>query len=252
MTATATIDVSTIPSLEHDEAMAIAKAEYHRFTELLRTLAPTDWKEQTDCALWDVHDMVAHCVGNMAQSASVRESLRQLRLTKRRAKAEGLADIDAMTAVQVDEHRSKSDSELADAIAALVGPATRGRQRPPAVLRRKIMLPMPEPHGRKPLGYLMDKVFTRDTWMHRVDITRATGRQMVLTADHDGRIVADVVAEWAANHGQPFTLTLTGPAGGSFTAKGGGEQHTLDAVEFCRILAGRAEGSGLLTTEVLF
>ena len=38
-------------------------------------------------------------------------------------------------------------------------------------------------------------ILTRDTWMHRVDISRATGRDLVLTAEHDGRIVADVVDE---------------------------------------------------------
>lgn len=250
MTATAT-DVSQIPPLEHGEAMRVAEVEYRRLAELLGSLAERDWKEQTDCALWDVHDMVAHCVGNMAQSASVLEALRQLRLTKKRAKAERLAAIDAMTAVQVAEHRSKSDAELLAAIDGLVGPATRGRRRVPALMRRRVML-MPAPHGKKPVGYLMDKIFTRDTWMHRVDISRATGRELVLTCDHDGRIVADVVAEWAANHGQPFTLELTGPAGATYVAGTGGEPHTLDAVEFCRTLAGRAQGSGLLTTEVLF
>ncbi len=64
------------------------------------------------------------------------------------------------------------------------------------------------------MGYLLDVILTRDPWMHRVDIARATGRDLVLTPEHDGRIVADVVAEWARRHGQPFTLTLTGPAGG--------------------------------------
>jgi hypothetical protein len=88
--------------------------------------------------------------------------------------------------------------------------------------------------------------------MHRVDITRATGREMVLTADHDGRLVADVVAEWARRHGQPFTLHLTGPAGGVFTQGTGGDELTLDAVEFCRTLSGRANGAGLLTQEVPF
>ena len=43
------------------------------------------------------------------------------------------------------------------------------------------------------MGYLVDIILTRDTWMHRVDIARATGRPMELTAEHDGRIVADVV-----------------------------------------------------------
>jgi uncharacterized protein (TIGR03083 family) len=103
------------------------------------------------------------------------------------------------------------------------------------------------------LGYLLDTILTRDTWMHRVDITRATGLELELTPAHDGRLVADVVAEWAHRHQQPFTLNLEGPAGGTFThGGGGGEEITLDAVEFCRTLSGRAAGTGLLTQEVPF
>ena len=63
------------------------------------------------------------------------------------------------------------------------------------------------------LGYLIDTIYLRDLWMHRVDAAHVTGRDLVLAQDHDGRIVADVVAEWARRHGQPFTLTLTGRAG---------------------------------------
>ena len=66
------------------------------------------------------------------------------------------------------------------------------------------------------IAFLMDTIFTRDTWMHRGDIARATGRELVLTPDHDGRIVADAVADWARRHGQPFRLVLDGPAGGEF------------------------------------
>jgi hypothetical protein len=75
----------------------------------------------------------------------------------------------------------------------------------------------------------------------------------VLTAEHDGRIVADVVAEWARRHGEPFTLELTGPAGNLFTAGGGSSDPTaMDAVEFCWVLAGRGEATGLLRTIVPF
>ena len=107
------------------------------------------------------------------------------------------------------------------------------------------------------LGYLLDIILTRDTWMHRVDIARATGRELVLTNDHDGRIVADAVAEWARRHGRPFTLELTGPAGGTFTggsfiSGSGDEPITIDAVELCRIFSGRAAGDGLLDQEVPF
>ena len=102
------------------------------------------------------------------------------------------------------------------------------------------------------MGYLLDVILTRDTWMHRVDIARATGRALVLTPDHDGRLVADVVAEWARRHGRPFTLSLEGPAGGVYTSGAGGEAIALDPVEFCRILSGRGQGTGLLTQQVPF
>ena len=75
---------------------------------------------------------------------------------------------------------------------------------------------------------------------------------MVLTTDHDGRIVADVVAEWARVHGRPYRLTLTGPAGGTWSAGAAGEELSLDAIEFCRIISGRASGEGLLAHEVPF
>jgi hypothetical protein len=61
-----------------------------------------------------------------------------------------------------------------------------------------------------------------------------------------------VVAEWARRHGQPVMLHLTGLAGGRFASGDGGQELTLDAVEFCRILSGRAEGSGLLAQEAPF
>ena len=75
---------------------------------------------------------------------------------------------------------------------------------------------------------------------------------MQLTADHDGVIVADVVAEWAGRHRQPYTLRLTGRAGGQSTSGTGGPELELDAVEFCRVVSGRGTGEGLLGTRVPF
>jgi hypothetical protein len=69
----------------------------------------------------------------------------------------------------------------------------------------------------------------------------------------DRAIVADVVAEWARRHGKPFVLDLTGPAGSTYAHDPDlpEAQHlSLDAVEFCRTLAGREHAIGLLTTIV--
>jgi hypothetical protein len=60
------------------------------------------------------------------------------------------------------------------------------------------------------------------------------------------------VAEWARRHGQPFTLVLEGPAGGSYTAGTGGPHLQLDAVQFCRVLSGRGTADGLLAQQVPF
>ncbi len=112
----------------------------------------------------------------------------------------------------------------------------------PAVVRR-LKLPDPQDvNGRTERwtnGYLIDTILTRDPWMHRMDISRATERTPELSADHDGVLVADVVAEWAERHGRPYRLHLTGPAGGDFTAGSEGPELTLDAVDFCRALSGR-------------
>ncbi len=134
----------------------------------------------------------------------------------------------------------------------------RGRARTPAFVRDHVTLKVDGPvHERWKLGYLIDVIYLRDLWMHRVDACRATGRNLELTADDDGRIVADVVAEWARRHEQPFLLELTGVAGGRYAAKNAtaGDPPalpSLDAVEFCRTLAGRSPASGLMATVVPF
>lgn len=118
--------------------------------------------------------------------------------------------------------------------------------RTPSAGRTVVRVEDHRPIARPESVELLDVVLTRDTWMHRIDVAAATGRPLELTAAHDGRLVADVVAEWARRHGQPFRLHLGGPAGGDFAHGDAGEELTLDAVEFCRILAGRLPGEGLL------
>jgi hypothetical protein len=62
-----------------------------------------------------------------------------------------------------------------------------------------------------------------------------------------------VAREWAARHGQPCTLTLTGPAGGTIQFGSDGPSLTYDAIEFCRTLSGRGDaGADLLSTRVPF
>ena len=240
-----------VPKISHGEAMVLAKTEFDRMTGLLRQLRPDEWQRQTICALWDVRSMVAHVLGMAEAQASFRQFGRDYRTA---AKRDGGPMIDAMTAAQVRERAALTPAELIDRLAAVAPRAVRARSRVPALARWAVRMRQDPPFEKErwPFGYLVDTVFTRDTWMHRLDIARATGRDMVLTPEHDGRLIADVVGEWAGRHGQPFTLALSGPGGGQWQAAGGGERMELDPLDFCQALAGRAPADGLLTTLVPF
>ncbi len=238
-------------ALPRDTAMRLAATEYQRFVEMLRALRPDDWAKPTECPGWDVRAMAAHALGMVEMAASVRENNRQLKL----ARARGGLFIDALTALQVEERAGMTPAQIMARFAARAPKAARGRRRAPGFIRRRAMPDMQQVGGHDEewtIGYLIDVILTRDPWMHRADIARATGAPHILTADHDGVIVADVAAEWAARHGQPYTLHLTGPAGGSWASGAGGPVLQTDAVEFCRALSGRGHASGLLATVVPF
>ena len=284
--------------MTHDDWMQAATEEYRRLIDLLEQLDAEEWAAPTDCTGWDVRAMVAHLAGAAQAMARVRELIRQLRGGRRLLPdADG---VDGMNELQVRERADHDPAQLLAELAQAAPRAVRARSRLPWLVRA-MPVPFGPPLGTKPLGYLMDRIYTRDAWLHRVDICRATGRPMLLTAEQDGRIVDDVVVEWAELHGQPFELVLTGPAGGRWQRAGSApikrageaidgeaaqrgetiesealqpgagaepiergagseparrdtssEAIELDAVEFCRILSGRASGSGLLTTRVDF
>ena len=243
--------VEEVPAIERPESIRLAETESARMGAALRRLDDDAWSAPTDCTLWDVRDMAGHVLGMVETFSSLGNFARDMRAG---GKAAGDGPfIDGLTAVQVRDRADLTRDELIERLES-GGPkqaAWRGNRR----LMRRIPMKQDLSDGSVETwraGYLFDIILTRDTWMHRVDIARATGTSMELTPDHDGRIVADVVAEWARRHGKPFTLHLTGPAGGAWASGTGGEDIELDAIEFCRILADRAEGPGLLTQSVPF
>ena len=240
--------VSALPRQVADE---LATTEYERVLAVLRELTVEEWGRPTSCPGWDVRAMAGHILGMAEFAATVRQNLRQGRAARRA----GGVWIDALTALQVAEHAHMTTDELVTRFAAIAPRAARGRRRVPGFIRRRAM-PEDQPVGdtTEPwtYGYVIETIATRDNWMHRLDIAAATGRAPVLTPRHDGQLIADVAAEWASRHGQPCTLRLTGPAGGTFEFGVGGQAMEMDATEFCRILAGRAAGDGLLGIPVPF
>jgi uncharacterized protein (TIGR03083 family) len=255
MTATAT-DVSAIEALSHREAMRLQADELERTLGLLRSLDDTEWKEATDCPEWDIQGMYQHVLGACEAGASLRENIHQLHRARAHRKAHGGPLEAALSSLQVRERAGLSPARIVERLTAVAPATVRGRNRTPALVREHARIAIDGPvHETWKLGYLIDTIYLRDLWMHRVDVARAVSRPLDLSADHDGRIVADVVAEWARRHGKPFVLDLTGPAGGHYTQKPqlpDAERLSLDAVEFCRTLAGRAHRSGLLATVVPF
>jgi uncharacterized protein (TIGR03083 family) len=247
-----TTAVEAIPALEHEEAMRLAAAEYDRLLAVAADLRDDEWSQQTDCPDWDVRALLGHVLGMLELQADPGERMRQVTTASEIAAQTGGLRLDAMTALQVREHAHLAPDELQRTLHAAARRGLAARSATTDAQRAATYDPRLPGEAEWTYGYLFDVIHTRDPWIHRVDICRAIGRELELSTDHDGRIVADVVAEWARRHGQPFTLTLTGPAGGSFTADSGGAELELDAVEFCRILSGRAPGADLLATRVPF
>jgi uncharacterized protein (TIGR03083 family) len=250
-TITPALSAPRRPMLARPVAMRLAAIEYQRVVDLLRSLPAGDWAKPTECPDWDVRAMAAHILGMTEMAASVREQLRQVRSAEKR----GGVFIDALTALQVDERSEMTPDEIVSRLATVGPKAARGRRWAPGFIRRRTMPQRQLVGGQEEAwtnGYLIDVILTRDPWMHRIDITRATGAAHVLTADHDGILVDDVVTEWAQRHGRPFTLQLAGPAGGSWTVGAGGPQLELEVVDFCRAISGRRSANGLLATQVPF
>lgn len=239
----------------HDRAAALRLAEeaYDRYATLAASVRGDQWSLPTDCVGWDVRALSGHLLGAMRMVASVRELASQQREIKARVAREGGNETDTMTQVQVERTAALSPEALVAELRARVRPAARGRRRIPAPVRRFATLDVVAPgiEERWTMGYLVDVVLTRDAWLHRIDLHRALGTAPELDAAHDGEIVAGVAREWLERHGTPVDLVLEGPAGGRFGTPDA-EEVRLDAVEFCRILSGRAPGTGLLATAVPF
>jgi uncharacterized protein (TIGR03083 family) len=240
------VTTAGIDRIKRPEAKQLAEREFERYAELAASLTPEEWATPTDCAGWDVRAMCLHVLGLAEAQASVSTFVGQLRrglpLNK---EIDSHHWVDGLNELQIRERRHLSSDEVVRGLQAIGPKAVKGRWRTPPPMRY-LPLSFGPVVGWKPLKYLLDVGFTRDVWAHRIDIHAVIGRPMHVTADHDGRLVADIVAEWGELHGEPFELALTGPAGGSFQQGEGGDRVELDALDFIRTLAGRLPGDGVL------
>ncbi|HSK24456.1 MAG TPA: maleylpyruvate isomerase family mycothiol-dependent enzyme [Egicoccus sp.] len=252
MTTGTTTPIDQLRRIERTtDAAAVAHGTYRQLLELLDQLAPADWAVPTECDGWDVADMVGHLIGAAKAGASLRETARQQLVGMRRAADHDGNALDACNALQVRDHAGLGPAARIAELRRVAPRAVRGRMRLPRPLRAvSVRLSpagstAPGTPDRLRLAELMDVVYSRDVWLHTVDIARATGRARPPAPHVDRRIVEDVVADWSGRHGQPFVLELTGAVAGRYRAGEDGPRFAIDAVEFCRILSGRAEPDAL-------
>jgi len=246
-TPTATVDVASIARIDHDEAMEITAVENRKFGDMMRALSPEQWSTQTECTRWDVRAMAAHVVGSAASQASPREFFRQKHGGKPICRElDSPFWWDGMNELQVRERASLTTEQLIDEWDTDSVRALRSRAKLPRPIASLKVLNLPEPVGRQPLSYLFDIGFTRDVWAHRIDIAYAIGAEPDHDAGHDGRILADIVAEWAATHHEPLTLVLDGPAGGTPGVGAAVDEVDIGVVDFIRTLAERTTARGIL------
>lgn len=231
-----------------DEAMATAAAEYAALVSMLQGLEVTSWSQPTDCPPWTVRDLVAHVTGAAEEAVRLRVQLRHLRGARARAGASSL--VDALNDQQLADRVGAGPTQLLAELTDLAAKAPRGRRRTPWFIRRR---PLPGAAGGLPgdtMGYLLDVIYTRDIWMHRIDISRATGCDLPASGGEGtviGQIVRDLDRGWTA---EPFVLSLHGAVTGSWpigptSVASGSTRIELDTVAACRLWSGRGDETGL-------
>jgi uncharacterized protein (TIGR03083 family) len=274
---------AAVPPLGHDEATSLASEERARFLALLESLSPEDWERPTMCDRWNVRQVVSHVVGAAAGYANATRVERQSRawveqrhtapggttinficdlagIPRERLaayEANGLVGIDAVNQIQVDDRADATPADLLRELCDVVPRAIANRHAfPPEVYT----MPIAMASGvTAPLFFLTDVIYSRDMWLHRLEITLATNRPIVWDTEHDGRMTALVMRDLARRldpmlGSRAAVYELTGPAGGvwRYGAKGEPEAHiTIETLDFHLMASGRltaaeAQGSGRL------
>jgi uncharacterized protein (TIGR03083 family) len=240
-------DVAQIPPVTRREAYMLARNEYELLVAVIRSLEGDDWQQPTACTLWDVKSIVAHVTGALAGYASWTQFKRQYSpLSHKPYKGRFTDQVDIINAIQVDDRRAYSPEELVGELLAVGPRALTRRSQIPAPLRL-IRVPGGAAFGPFSLGYLLDTIYTRDMWSHRLDICRATGHKMILTPDHDGRIIALVIRDLAQTLAHKLgwasiLYDLQGGAGGIYKIgkhPSPAAKITLDVVDFNLLASGR-------------
>lgn len=232
-------NAANIPALGREEARTLAMTAFERILTVVENLSGDDWEQQTECTEWNVKDMVAHLSGSCAGFASWEGHLRQTFRNPYLGKISPM--IDAINAIQVDDRANYTPEELIAEFREVAPKAINTRHKIPWLLR---IIPLPNvvvPGKVVPVSYLLDIIYSRDEWMHRADLCRASGQKMILTEDHDARIVELILRDIAVmnlkNPKYTVDLVLTGDISLAYRFGNGTAPEatlTMDIIEFNR------------------
>ncbi len=229
-----------IPRLQPSRRHGLAETETGRMLALVDGLAPR-WSDPTDCAGWDVKALLSHVLGGDGGKRPLRVFVQQFRGANKAAKGSGRPMIDEMTAEQVRSHarpclRRRSGTHAR--ARRRRGPRPRRRSRRRCGRCRSSPAPPSRVAGRSAIS--STSIMNRDYWMHRVDLSRASGPGW---CSPPTTTAASSPTSWP-NGPVPARATLhpcsRWPRRRHVRAGTDGEALSLDAVEFCRILSGRA------------
>ncbi len=265
------VNAASVPSVAPDEAVSLANAELERVLFLLETFTAADWGASTYCTLWNVRQVVSHIVGALSAYSDWDDLLeRSLPWTQGKAEEPGvtmpvfLADLagmpeesretyraagfnplDSLNQFEVDQRAKSTPADLLSEL-RVAGPAAIANRRrlPDAV--RSLLLPVVG--VRAPVSYLIDVIYPRDIWMHRIELALSTGHQVDRTADHDGRLTALVMRDLARRlatvlETRSVIYHLTGPDGGVFRFGTGDEPDAVLTMDTDRLSPFRIRSS---------
>jgi uncharacterized protein (TIGR03083 family) len=243
MTTTTAPRAAHLPQTTPHAARDHAVAEYAALVAMVDGLSATDWDRPTDCTEWRVRDLVAHLAGAAEEACRLPVMLRHQAAALNDVRRGRGEMVDLLCTAQINDRADLADTDLAADLRRWAAGAPDGRRRQPGLLRR---MRLPASAGLRPgarLAYVLDVIYLRDVWLHRVDLQRATGGEMPLsTAETEvvAQVVRDLDLEWA---GPAFTLHLTGRGSGCWLVGEGTPVSavTEDAVALMRLLSGRSD-----------
>lgn len=235
---------TTIEMTTPTDAVGVARAELSALVDQVYELTADDFRSPTECEGWTIRDVVAHLTGAADEAVHLRVQAKHMITAKTRLRK--LPLVDALTTQQIADRSQKSDVDIVSELASLAPKVPAARARVPGLIRRQ-KFPDPAALPGDNLGYLLDVIYTRDVWMHRIDISRATSRPLPDSGVDDvvvGQIVRDLQRGWS---GPSFGLQLTGRTEGEWPVgtPDAGPTVTVDTVVLCRLLSGRSDETGL-------